>query len=136
MTPKPMTANQITAALLIEIPKRYRESLCWRNNTGAGIGWSTVKAVIACLKRNDIKSALKLLVRPISWGLVGSSDIIMIAGPSGKFIGIEIKDPSTGDVQSPEQVAFELRCKSLGASYIVAESVAGCLNDLAIEMSL
>lgn len=125
---KPPTANQITAALLIEIPKRHRDSICWRNNTGSGIGWAQVKAAIGCLRRRDIDGALRFLTRPMGFGLIGSSDIIVVMGPRGRFVGIEVK---VDDQQSHEQVAFEKRITALGGVYILARDVDECLLELA-----
>lgn len=131
-----LTANAITADLLLEIPKRHRNSLCWRNNTGAGIGWGTAKMAMACIRRHDLAGAMSLLSkRMVTWGLVGSSDIIMVLGPDARFIGIEVKDPETGDSQTPEQMAFECRIRGLGGIYIIAESVEQCLRDLEMAVN-
>ncbi len=127
---KPLNANQITAQLLLDIPKRWPDVLAWRNNTGAGVGWSIVKAAIRLLKKGNIAGAIALLNRPMKWGLVGSSDIIAVLGPSGRFLGIEVKDPETDDEQTPIQKAFELRCLHLGAGYIIAEDVNSTLAEI------
>jgi hypothetical protein len=131
------SANEITARLLIEIPKRY-DCLCWRNNTGSGIGWSSVKKAIGILKRatantwrDAIAEALKCLRRPIDFGLVGSADILFVMGkPHHLFGGIEVKNPETDDEQSPGQMAWELRIIALGGFYVIAESVEQGLADL------
>lgn len=125
---KPMTANQITAALLVEIPKRFPDSICWRNNTGSGIGMGSVRAAIACLRRGDIKGALSHLQRPLSFGLVGSSDILAVMGPHGRMAGIEVK--AEGDRQSSGQAAWAARVRALGGVYVIARDVEGCLKDL------
>ena len=132
---KAVSANEITARLLIEIPKQFRDSVCWRNNTGAGVGWSIVKQAVRLLRKGNIEAAIRLLLRPMSWGLIGSSDIIMVAGPNGRFVGIEVKDPETGDKQSPEQQAFEIRIIALGGVYLVAEDVQATLAELGIRLS-
>jgi hypothetical protein len=123
-----MTANQITAALLVEIPKRFPDSICWRNNTGSGVGMGSVRAAIACLKRNDCKGALGHLVRPVSFGLVGSSDILVLLGPTGRLAGVEVK--AEGDRQSSGQAAWAARVRALGGIYVVARDVEGCLEEL------
>ena len=123
-----MTANQITARLLIELPKRY-DCLCWRNNTGSGIGWGQVKAAIGHLKRHDIESALKCLRRPIDFGLVGSADILIVM-KGGRFGGIEVKSTETKDKQSPGQMAWERRIVALGGFYVTAHSTEQALADL------
>jgi len=123
-----MTANQITAELLIEIPKRFPNSICWRNNTGSGIGMASVRAAIACLKRQDCKGALGHLKRPVGFGLVGSSDIIVIMAPGGRFVAVEVK--AEGDKQSNVQCSFEASVTALGGAYIVARDVAECLAEM------
>lgn len=88
-----------------------------------------MKAAVAAIKRRDLKTAISLLSRPISWGLVGSSDIFVILGPKGRFGGIEVKVGY--DTQSIEQEAFEARVTALGGFYILARSVEECLADIA-----
>lgn len=125
-----MTANEITAKLLIELPKRH-DCLCWRNNTGSGIGWGQVRAAIGHLKHKNIESALKCLRRPMDFGLVGSADILVIVGGDRhRFGGIEVKDPDTGDEQSTRQIAWEIRVRALGGFYLIAHDVDGCLEEL------
>lgn len=131
-----MTANEITAKLLIELPKRY-DCLCWRNNTGSGIGWGQVKKAIGILRRatagtwrDCIDAAIKCLRRPIDFGLVGSADILCVMSKPHKFIGLEIKNPETGDEQSISQQAWELRVVAVGGAYLIVESVEQGLKDL------
>lgn len=124
---KPPTANEITAELLIQIPKTVPGALCWRQNAGKGIGWGQVKAIRACLMRGDCKGALKFLSRPMSFGLPGSADVVILAGPPLRFIGCEIKadydDRNRGDVQSPVQEAWAARVRSLGGEYFLVEHI-------------
>jgi hypothetical protein len=118
---KPPTANEITAELLIQIPRINRDILCWRQNSGKGIGWNQVRAITACLKRGDIPGALKFLTRPMSFGLVGAPDIMMIVGPHGRVGGCEIK--ADGDEQRETQEAWQARVCGLGGFYVLAEHV-------------
>ena len=127
---KSLNANQITNAILIGIGKQYPNVLAWRNNTGGGVGWSVVKAAIRMMKAGDVGGAIGILSRPLRFGLVGSSDIICVLGPTGRFVGIEVKDPETADEQSPIQGAFEKRCLTLGAGYYIAEAVDPALGEL------
>ncbi len=124
---KPPTANEITAELLLRIPKAIPNALCWRQNAGKGIGWGQVKAIRACLMRGDCKGALEYLSRPMSFGLPGSADVVILAGPPLRFIGCEIKadydDGNRGDVQSPIQEAWAARISALGAHYILVEHI-------------
>lgn len=129
-----MTANEITAGLLIEIPKRFPNVLAWRNNTGGGVGWSIVKAAIRLLRAGNIAGGIALLRRPIKFGLLGSADVLVVHPPHGRMVGVEVKDPNTGDEQSPEQIGFEFRVRALGGGYIIAESVTQAMADLAKEI--
>lgn len=121
--------NDITARLLIEIPKRYRNVRVWRQNTGGGIGMSTVKQAIALLRTGRIAPAISLLSsRPIKWGIEGCGDISGVIGPSGRRLEIEIKTPT--DRQSTEQRSFELLMQTHGAVYLLGHDVNLCLDEL------
>ena len=78
---------------------------------------------------------MKCLRRPIDFGLVGSGDILVVMGKPHRFGGIEVKDPETGDEQSPGQMAWERRVQDLGGFYIIAESVEQALADLAMVLA-
>lgn len=118
----PPSANDLTARIMFAIQVLYGDSImCWRNNTGAGIGWSLIQAAVKCLMRRDIPAALKLLSRPVYWGLVGSADILCVMRPGGRLCGIEVK--AVGDRQRPEQEAFQIRIESVGGVYILATDV-------------
>lgn len=122
-------ANDITSKLLIEIPKRYRNVRVWRQNTGGGIGMSTVKQAVSLLQRNRVSDAITLLLsRPMKWGIAGCGDISGVIGPSGRRLEIEIKTPN--DRQSKEQQAFELLMQSHGAVYLLGHDVEQCLREL------
>ncbi len=122
-------ANDITARLLIEIPKRYRNVRVWRQNTGGGIGMSTVKQALALMGiRHYAEAAVLLRSRPIKWGIEGCGDISGVIGPSGRRLEIEIK--ADKDCQSREQQAFELLMQSHGAVYLLGHDVEQCLDDL------
>jgi len=53
------------------------------------------------------------------WSIAGVPDIIMIY--NGDFIGLEIKTPSGR--QSPEQKAFETRCKNESGEYYIIRRI-------------
>lgn len=130
---KPPTANQMTADLLIKIARRFPDSMAWRNNTGRGIGWSQIKSAIGCLHRRDIDGALKFLVRPMSFGLIGSADLLVVLARNGRLLGIEVK--AEGDGQRIEQIAWQRRLESLGGGYIIAVDVDGTLAELDLYAS-
>lgn len=125
---KPPTANQITADLLLKIARRFPDSMAWRNNTGRGIGWSQIKSAIGCLHRRDTEGALKFLVRPMSFGLVGSADLLVVLSRNGRLVGIEVK--AEGDAQRIEQIAWQRRLEALGGGYIIASEVDATLAEL------
>lgn len=67
--------------------------------------------------------------RPIRYGLPGSADILGLAGPSGRFIAIEVKTPT--DDLSDKQLAFKAMVLKLGGIYVLARSVKDVLESFA-----
>lgn len=117
-----MTANEITAALLIEIPKKYIGTRLWRQNTGSGLGLSTIKLAVEALRRKAIAEAIQILSRrPISYGIEGGGDLCGLIPPHGRILQIEVK--AEGDRQSDKQKAFQAMIERAGGAYIVARSV-------------
>lgn len=106
-----MTANDLTASLLCEIPKHFPGARVWRNNR--------VKAMVT--GRNGKP-------RMINAGIDGQGDITGIMPPYGQRIEIEVKIGA--DKQSEAQKNFEAMCHATGAAYIVARSVEQCIKDL------
>lgn len=132
-----MTANELTASLLIEIPRAHPGWRVWRQNSGAGIGMSTVKQAVVLLRSGQIQTAIKLLLsRPIKWGIQGCADISGIAPvpvigydiPFGIRIEIEVK--ADGDKVSEEQINFGKMIESAGGIYIVCRDVNSALHEL------
>lgn len=63
--------------------------------------------------------------RRIRFGLVGSSDVLALVGPRGRFLGLEAK---TGlAVQSKQQKAFQRAVEAVGGVYVVCRSAADAL---------
>jgi hypothetical protein len=120
--------DTLTKAVLTAVQVKYPHAIVWRNNTGAGVGWSFVNDAITLLRMGNIQEAIRLLRRPVFWGMVGSADILMCHGPRGRLGGIEIK--AGKDRQSLEQEAWCLRIRDLGGFYIIARDVDGCLQEL------
>ena len=107
--PAPPSANQITAELLIEIPKLWPQVRVWRANVLAGkIGDRFVRA-----------------------GVKGQGDLSGI-GPKGIRIELEIK--AKRDRMRPEQIAFRDMILRAGGIYIEARSVEQALRDLDFEI--
>ncbi len=95
---KPPTANQITAELLIRLPKEFPNSFSWRNNTGA----------------------VKLDTRFVRFGLKGAPDVLAVI--RGRLYGIEIKGP--GDKQSVEQESWAHALETAGGKYLLVDHIA------------
>lgn len=98
---RPPSANEITAELLIRLPKEFPHSFSWRNNTGA----------------------VKLDNRFVRFGLKGAPDVLSVI--LGCLFGIEIKVP--GDTQTVHQQAWAHALTVAGGTYILAEHI-GWLN--------
>lgn len=76
------------------------DCLIWRNNTGA----------------------VKLADGFLKFGKVGSSDVIGVLAPSGRFLGVECKHP-TGGALSRAQEEFRETVLEAGGIYVLARSV-------------
>lgn len=115
-----MTANEITAALLIEIPKKYGNVRVWRNNR--------IEANVVGRGGN---------MRHVSAGIDGQGDISGIAritdgGTFGVKIEIEVK--AGRDRMRDTQLAFKKMIQDYGGIYIECRDVAQALLDLEGEM--
>lgn len=53
----------------------------------------------------------------------GTADLLVVMGPSGRAVWIEIKSERRGSKQSPEQVEFATKMASLGAGYRLIRNV-------------
>lgn len=128
MTP----ANKLTAELLIEIPKTLPACRVWRQNTGGGVGMSTVRQSIALLRSGNVRDAIQLLSsRPIKWGIEGAGDISGV-GPVGIRIELEVK--AGNDRLSDEQRAFGAMIERAGGVYVVARDVDGTIEELSAKL--
>lgn len=63
--------------------------------------------------------------RKIRFGLNGSSDLLAVVAPHGRFLGMEMK--TGGAVQSKQQKAFQRAIEDLGGVYVVVRQVADAL---------
>ncbi len=111
-------ANDITARLLIEIPKRFPGARVWRNNRVdvmvPGRGGKPRRVMAGIDGQGDITG-----IFPRNYGF---------ANNVGLRLEIEVKTPN--DRQSKEQIAFEKMITDACGIYIVARSVEQCLEDL------
>lgn len=100
MTPESRLLSEIRLAL-----GRDPRVVLWRNNTGSAL--------------QDYGSAG---LKPLRYGLaVGSSDLIGLVRPSGRFVALEVKSPR-GQV-SREQAMFLALVESMGGVARVVRSV-------------
>ncbi len=108
-------ANDITARLLIEIPKRFPGARVWRNNR-----------VDAMVPGRGGK------LRRVMAGIDGQADItgIFPVPPDGDGCRLEVEVKAEKDRQSDKQKAFEKMITDAGGIYIIARSVEQCLDDL------
>ncbi len=120
-------ADQLTGDILKDISRLYPDSLCWRNNTGTGVGWSPAQKAVALIKAHRYQEAITLLRIPLAFGLVGSADILALI--RGRFICIEIKIGK--DRQTIVQKAFEFQVQRAGGVYLIAHDVKDeCMAEL------
>jgi len=101
-TPDTNAESQVLREILQWLAREHPDYLTWRNSTGAMHGVDTGTFV--------------------RFGLVGSSDIICVVPPNGRFLGIECKRRN-GGVQSKEQKAFQRAVEKRGGIYVLARSV-------------
>ena len=128
-------ANSLTADLLCEIPKRFPGARVARQNTGGGVGMSTVRQAIGMIKAGQHAKAIQLLSsRPIKWGVVGAGDIVgwipvELAGKRiARYMEIEVK--AEGDTQSEDQKNRQKTVLGMGGVYVVCRSIEQTIKDL------
>ena len=126
----PSSAKELTALLLIEVPKAVPGTRLWRMNIGGAYPIQAIQAVKSALQRGDATGALALLnrTRPLMFGgLSGVPDLDGIL-PDGRRLGIEVKWGR--DTQSPEQITCQKIYQDRGAVYIIARGLEECLAEL------
>lgn len=126
----PQSANDLTAHLLVELPKAFRGLRCWRQSVGGAYPIQSIRALRSHLERGDAAAALEALnrTRPIIMGgIPGLADIGGLM-PDGRALGVEVKWGN--DKPSDEQLTCQRVFEAAGAVYIIARSVDQCLADL------
>lgn len=101
--PRKRNPNHVSESLVVSACIKWLWShgcYIWRNNTGMLFD-----------KKN----------RPVRYGYVGSPDIIGMT-PTGRFLGIECKSPTGGDLSEPQE-RFRDRCRANGGIYLTIRSV-------------
>ncbi len=107
------TANSMTATLLIEIPKRFKNIRVWRNNR--------VDAIVPGRGGR---------MRRVSAGIDGQFDVCGIIGPMGRMLQIEVK--AGRDRMRDSQTAFLVMAEGLGAACLICRDVDVCLSELEV----
>lgn len=111
-----MTANQITAELLLALPKRFPLSMSWRSN-----------------RVDAMATGRGGRLRRVSAGIDGQGDITGSTGVRyyGKLFGVRTEiEVKTTDRQSPKQRAFQLAIERTGAIYVLGRGVEEILETL------
>lgn len=123
------SATALTNELLMAVSKKFEGRIVlWRNNSGAGVGWSVAISACRLIRSGKIKEGLGLMSRPVFFGLKGSSDLIGLISPSGTFIGIEVK--AGGDTINEDQESFGHLVGSNGGIYLICRDVADTIARL------
>lgn len=94
------------------------DTLIWRNNTGQAWQGGRVQARVGGTITVEPGMVILKNARPVSFGLVGSADII--GAIQGRPTAIETKAQRGG--QSTEQLAFERQWTRAGGLYVLARS--------------
>lgn len=125
----PSSANDLTAILLVEIPKAVPGTRVWRLSVGGAYPIAAIQPIKALLARGDAKAALEMLnrTRPRMFGAVGLPDIDGIL-PDGRRLGVEVKWGK--DRQSDEQKVCQAVHDARGGVYIVARDVDTTIAEL------
>jgi hypothetical protein len=115
----PKNTNDLTAMLLVELPKAVPGLRCWRMSVGGAYPIASIQSVKAALMRGSAKDALDILKRtaPKMFGSPGLPDIDGIL-PDGRRFGIEVKWGK--DRQSAEQSVCQKVYEDRGAVYVIA----------------
>lgn len=111
-----MTANEMTAELLDQIPKRFAARV-WRNNR--------VKAMA-------VGQGGKL--RMVSAGIDGQGDITGIICLKQLGVRIELEIKAGKDRQTPVQEAFQRMIENHGGIYILVRDPAEAINQIANKL--
>ena len=127
-----LTTNDLTARLLIEIPKHFAGSRVWRRNVGKAVGMDTVAQAVRLIAAGRVKEGVTLLQsRPLKFGTPGEPDIegILPIGFCGCWLGVEVK---TGrDKMTEGQVLFRDMIVRAGGIFVEARDVETALGEIA-----
>lgn len=130
----PQNANDLTAALILAIPKEIKGARVWRMLVGGAYPIQSIQPVKSALLRGDMKLANELLdrARPRMFGLPGLPDICGIL-PDGRWLGIEVKWGR--DQQREDQKVCQRVFEERGAVYIIARDLDDAVREVVVRVS-
>lgn len=131
----PQNANDLTAALILAIPKEVKGARVWRMNVGGAYPIQAIQSVKSALIRGDAKAALELLTRArplIFGGLGGLPDICGIL-PDGRWLGIEVKWGR--DQQREDQKVCQRVFEERGAVYVIARDLDAAVREVVVRVN-
>ncbi len=118
------TTNDLTRAILLEIPKHF-PARCWRRNVGGGYPVHVVQKAIALLESGNIPQTLAFLrhQRLVTFGLPGEADIDGIIGVAGHGLRLGIEVKRGPDRIREDQERYGAMLRKYGGIWLVAHSV-------------
>jgi hypothetical protein len=126
------TANDLTRAILLEIPQRF-QGRAWRRNVGGGYPATVVHQAIRLIEVGQAAEALGLLrrTRVIHYGMAGEADIdgiITVPGGHGLRLAIEVKVGR--DHVRDEQANYGEMVTRFGGIWVVARDVEAAMEEI------
>jgi hypothetical protein len=78
--------------------------------------------------RNNVGAAANSRGQWVRYGVAGSADVLIVAGPAGRFFALEVK--SAISKPTARQVAWGKAVQAAGGVYLVVRSVDEAVNGL------
>jgi len=127
-----MTANDLTRAILLEIPKRF-PARAWRRNVGGGYPAQVVHQTLGLLESGRVADAIALLrrTRVVHFGLAGEPDIdgiLQVPGGHGLRLTVEVKVGA--DRVREDQANYGAMIERFGGVFLVARSVDEAMAEI------
>ncbi len=129
MTP----ATALTNRILVRCGELWPNTVrLWRTNAGSGIGMSVVHQAVACLESGAYQQALRLLQRPVSFGVTGGTDLtgFFMKDGSPRLLCVEVKIGK--DKLRPSQVEFHSFLREFRVPIVIARELEQAITDIGI----
>ncbi len=125
-----MSANELTANIILAVAAEFPDTVVWRSNVGRGISPGIVQKCLTLLRQGRIAEAIGILRWPpsITFGVPGQADISGILAPSGRRLEIEVK--AGRDRLSEQQKKFAAMIRRAGGVYIEARSAEDAVDGI------